>query len=414
MVDSTKKIEAFTKRLRTRLIAVIMLAVMCAGTVFAATSVSYTVTVIDDGVESSIVTTRSTPEEVLAQAEITLAATDKADFSEFASGKDSVITIYRTHTVTVTDGEGKVTEVTTAGTVADAVAKAGVVLGENQLLNYSATSILKDGMAIGVLRKANITITADGEEYTKVLTVATVADALEAMGIVLGPDDETEPAYDAHILGDTEIVVHRVTYSERTTNEAVPYETETQKTSTMFTNESVTVREGVNGERTVTYRDKYVDGKLAESTEIASTTITEPVNEIVKVGTKKYYSSIKLTAGKPISGFATPDWIEFDSNGLPTNYKSVIEGKAAAYTGGVSTSTGKKPQPGYIAVDPNQIPYGTEMYIVSLDGKYIYGYCIAADTGGFVQKKTFTCDLYMNALEECYQWGARQVRIYIF
>lgn len=414
MVDSTKKIEAFTKRLRTRLIAVIMLAVMCAGTVFAATSVSYTVTVIDDGVESSIVTTRSTPEEVLAQAEITLAATDKADFSEFASGKDSVITIYRTHTVTVTDGEGNVTEVTTAGTVADAVAKAGVVLGENQLLNYSATSILKDGMAIGVLRKANITITADGEEYTKVLTVATVADALEAMGIVLDPDDETEPAYDAHILGDTEIVVHRVTYSERTTNEAVPYETETQKTSTMFTNESVTVREGVNGERTVTYRDKYVDGKLAESTEIASTTITEPVNEIVKVGTKKYYSSIKLTAGKPISGFATPDWIEFDSNGLPTNYKSVIEGKAAAYTGGVSTSTGKKPQPGYIAVDPNQIPYGTEMYIVSLDGKYIYGYCIAADTGGFVQKKTFTCDLYMNTLEECYQWGARQVRIYIF
>lgn len=414
MVDSTKKIEAFTKRLRTRLIAVIMLAVMCAGTVFAATSVSYTVTVIDDGVESSIVTTRSTPEEVLAQAEITLAATDKADFSEFAIGKDSVITIYRTHTVTVTDGEGKVTEVTTAGTVADAVAKAGVVLGENQLLNYSATSPLKEGMAIGVLRKANITITADGKEYTRVLTVATVADALEAMGIVLGPDDETEPAYDAHILGDTEIVVHRVTYSERTTNEAVPYETETQKSATMFTNESVTVREGVNGERTVTYRDKYVDGKLAESTEIASTTITEPVNEIVKVGTKKYYSSIKLTAGKPISGFATPDWIEFDSNGLPTNYKSVIEGKAAAYTGGVSTSTGKKPQPGYIAVDPKQIPYGTEMYIVSLDGKYIYGYCIAADTGGFVQKKTFTCDLYMNTLEECYQWGARQVRIYIF
>lgn len=414
MVDSTKKIEALTKRLRTRLIAVVLLAVMCAGTVFAATSVSYTVTVIDDGVEFSVVTTRSTPEEVLAQAEITLAATDKADFSKFASGKDCVITIYRTHNVTVTDGEGNVTAVTLAGTVADAVAKAGVVLGENQSLNYSAESPLKEGMAIGVLRKANITITADGKEYTKVLTVATVADAIDAMGIVLGPDDETEPAYDSHILGDTTIAVHRVTYSERTTNEAVPYETETQKTSTMFTHESVTVREGVNGERTVTYRDKYVDGKLAESTEIASTTITEPVNEIVKVGTKKYYSSIKLTAGKPISGFATPDWIKFDENGLPTNYKSIIEGKAAAYTGGVSTATGKKPQPGYIAVDPKQIPYGTEMYIVSLDGKYIYGYCIAADTGGFVQRKTFTCDLYMNTLEECYQWGARQVRIYIF
>lgn len=414
MVDSTKKLEAFTKHLRTRLIAAILLAVMCAGTVFAATSASYTVTVIEDGKESSVVTTRKEPEEILAQADIVLTAADKADYSKFEYGKNSTITVYRSHTVSVTDGNGKVTSLTLAGTVADAANKAGIVLGENQILNYASDAPLQEGMKIGVLRKANITVKADGKEQTQELTVATVADALDAMNIVLGPDDETKPSYDEHILGDTVITVYRVTYKDRTTNEAVPYGTETQKSSTMFTHESVITREGVNGERKVTYRDKYVDGVLAESEETASEMITEPVNQIKKVGTKKFYANIKLATNKPISGFKTPDWMKFDENGLPTNYKSIIEGKAAAYTGGTSTSTGKKPQPGYIAVNPKQIPYGTEMYIVSLDGKYIYGYCIAADTGGFVQRKTFTVDLYMNTLEECYQWGARQVRIYIF
>ena len=69
--------------------------------------------------------------------------------------------------------------------------------------------------------------------------------------------------------------------------------------------------------------------------------------------------------------------------------------------------------PGHIAVDPKQFPYGTEMWIVSTDGKYVYGYAIAADTGGFVQQKTFTVDLYMHSYEEACRWGARQVRIYV-
>lgn len=42
--------------------------------------------------------------------------------------------------------------------------------------------------------------------------------------------------------------------------------------------------------------------------------------------------------------------------------------------------------PGHIAVNPKQFPYGTELYIVSLDGKFVYGYCMAADTGGFARE----------------------------
>ena len=80
--------------------------------------------------------------------------------------------------------------------------------------------------------------------------------------------------------------------------------------------------------------------------------------------------------------------------------------------GGI-TSTGEKVRTGYIAVDPNEIPYGTEMYIVSADGKRVYGYCIAADTGGFINSTDWTVDLYMDTEQECVNWGRRDIIIYI-
>ncbi len=123
--------------------------------------------------------------------------------------------------------------------------------------------------------------------------------------------------------------------------------------------------------------------------------------------------SKELPEGTPISEFRVPSDIKLDSNGLPVNYKSKRSAKATAYSElGGKTSTGVKPKTGYIAVDPKEIPYGTEMFITSADGKYIYGYCIAADTGGFIYSVDNTVDLHMNTKEQCRQWGRRAITIY--
>ena len=53
------------------------------------------------------------------------------------------------------------------------------------------------------------------------------------------------------------------------------------------------------------------------------------------------------------------------------------------------------------------------MYIVSADGKRVYGYCIAADTGGFINSTDWTVDLYMDTEQECVNWGRRDIIIYI-
>lgn len=118
--------------------------------------------------------------------------------------------------------------------------------------------------------------------------------------------------------------------------------------------------------------------------------------------------------GIPMSQYTVPSSILFDSNGIPTNYSYVIDAHATAYytTGG--TATGTHTYQGTVAVDPRQIPYGTEMWITSADGRYVYGYCRAEDTGGFIYFRTgVTVDLYMSTYEDCCAWGYRSVRIYV-
>ncbi len=54
------------------------------------------------------------------------------------------------------------------------------------------------------------------------------------------------------------------------------------------------------------------------------------------------------------------------------------------------------------------------MYIVSTDGKYVYGYCIAADTGGFATNGSgIVVDLFMDTLGECRQCCSLEVCIYV-
>ena len=91
MIDKCKELAAYARSIRSRIIATILLAVFCAGTVFAAATASYTVTVVDDGQARSVITTRSDANAILEQAKVEIGADDKVDLSAFISGEDSTI-----------------------------------------------------------------------------------------------------------------------------------------------------------------------------------------------------------------------------------------------------------------------------------------------------------------------------------
>ena len=51
-------------------------------------------------------------------------------------------------------------------------------------------------------------------------------------------------------------------------------------------------------------------------------------------------------------------------------------------------------------MNPALIPYGTKLYITSTDGKLVYGYAIATDTGASLLNGSCLVDLYYDSFSE--------------
>lgn len=437
MTFSNKGEKAVSSGIK-RVILLVMAAVFfVSATAFATPPAMYNVTIYDGDNAVSVMTAETDAQQILVNEGITVSEAygDTVSFVNFTGKDGSAIIIRRGVKVTIQSFDGTTHTVHTSGTVADALSAAGVALTKGTALNYASTELLTDGMIIEIYDIYDVTIKVDGKTVTKSVSGDTVADALQLAGIKLGEQDYTEPALDTVLKDGIQVEVFRVTVEKRTEKEDIDFETKAINTSTLYKGEEKVVTKGIKGSKAVEYEDRFVNGELAESKVISENVLVQPTNEVVQVGTKEKQTlapsgadrdtiknaqtaskpvyATELPIGTPISELKVPAKVQIGSNGLPTSYKSVKNAKATAYCepGGL-TSTGARAQNGYIAVDPKEIPYGTEMYIVSADGKYVYGYCIAADTGGFIHSVDNTVDLHMNTEEMCRQWGRRDIVIY--
>ncbi|MBQ3889538.1 MAG: G5 domain-containing protein [Clostridia bacterium] len=386
-------------------------------TAFAAPPTLYSVTVLDGETVSVVNTSAIEPEAVLADAGVHVneAYGDVINTSNFTPGKDGcAILVLRGVRVNVYDSDGSLHTVYASGLVSDVIRASGVDLRDGCSLNHSLADPLEEGLTIEIYGFYQVTVTVDGKTVTKTVSAPTVGNALAAMGVNLGPEDVTDPTPDTVLTKDVEVRVYRVKTAERTEEVTIPFETEYNYSDRLERNKMETVVQGVDGKKAVVYSERFVDGKLTDSTVKSEKMISEPVNEVINIGTKNEIHPSQIPSGNAISEMPVPSYVTIGAGGIPTNYRQVINAKATAYCipGGI-TSTGKRAQTGYIAVDPKEIPYGTEMYIVSADGRYVYGYCIAADTGGFIHDVDWTVDLFMNSTEQCINWGRRDVIIFI-
>lgn len=287
--------------------------------------------------------------------------------------------------------------------VEDVLEKVGVTLGVNDVVEPAKNEKVTDDTEITVTRRYEVAITADGETRELLAPSNTVAQTLEDQGVTLGPDDLVSVNLDERVCDGMQIVVSRVTYQEVTVTEEIPFETTTKKDASLDKGKTIVEVEGQVGSQSVVKRQKMVDGQLAEETVLSTTVLQEPVTKVVTVG------------AKPKSGNAVVngDGTLTDHNGNTIKYSKVITGRSSAYTGGGYTSTGKPAAVGLVAVNPKIIPYGTKMYIASPDGKTVYGYAIAADTGGGVKSGRIVADLYYNTYNECMNFGVRNMSLYI-
>lgn len=410
-----KKIGAVILKSKVKVIAITFIVCLAAATIYAAAANSYSVKIIVDNGEINITTLREDAADILKQANVEINKGDVVDLSDFSSGSKSTITVYRACIITVYDNSDNGVKYPAVGSVERSLSENGIALNDGDELSCNREDIVREGMEVVISRAFPVTVVADGETYKLNMASGTVADALNKAVVTIDDDDIISASLDTALTSGMTIKVTRVEYKERTADEVLPFTTQKKNNANLYTDQTKTIRKGVNGRQNVTYKDKYVNGKLVESVKIKSVVTKAATERILEVGTKRR-PTVSANGIYTVSTLSAPSSLQIGKNGVPTSYKRVITGTASAYSGGGVTATGKYVRPGYIAVNPNQIPYGTKMWIVSNDGSYVYGYASAEDTGGFIYwsgSSSTVCDLYFDSEGQASAFGRRGVTIYI-
>ena len=413
MLVKIHRLESRKRKWLPLIVAIIMsvIAATTATTVIAASNI-ITTSVECGGETVTVSSFTSDPYDIIEKAGVELNHFDEVDLANFDSdSKNNSISVKKAFEVTIkAEGSEPVTYLV-SGTVSDALEKAGVELTKKDIVNYPLDKEIDEDITVIVSKAIFVTLVADGKEKICKTSGGTVGEFLKKEKITLSSDDIINHKKTQKLKDSMKIRIKRVEYKEETETQTIAFETKQKKTDELYIGKSKIEKQGENGERINHYVCRYVDGKLKDRVLVFSKKTKEPADQIVLVGTKRYTNPI--TSSRVISEIAPPYTIELDSTGRPVHYKKLITGKATAYYGGGITATGQKAMPGRIAVNPRQIPYGTKMYIVSSDGKYVYGYCVASDTGGFARKGTAIADLYFHSYNDCIQFGRRNIEIYV-
>lgn len=366
-------------------------------------TVHYNDEIYSGSLTSSLTTMQDVRAQVVSMGLLT-GEDDRISFSVNSETGETAIYLTSAHEVTVlADGKAVTATVYEGETVADALEACGVAVTANDIVSVPTSAAVSSDMLVDIERKSGVTLKADGVTKKIVTGEETVQSLLVSEGITLGEDDIVSPSLTTELTDDMEIVVGRVTYEEVTADEAIPFTETVTKDSSLPRGVTKVDVQGKDGVQTVTRRNMLVDGVVTESTILASEVVSEPVTQVVREGTKDP------------NGWATieSDGTVYDENGNEVVYKKLLSGRCSAYTGGGTTATGAPAAFGRVAVNPNVIPYGTKLYICSPDGKVVYGYAIASDTGGACMRNSIIADLYYDTLSECYQIGVRTMNVYI-
>ena len=314
-------------------------------------------------------------------------------------------------TVLISDGEKTYTVHSVTGDVDSALMCAGI----KSNFEILETSVKKNRTDVKIAYTFPVHITVGDKTITVSTIPATVSSILKKAGFELDNNDMVEPNKDKKITKTTYIDYTDIEYVNGTYTEVIPHVMETVYSSTQLKGVNTTVK-GKDGLQQVTYTEKLVNGVPAERFIKETLTLTAAVNGKNVIGTfvPKPPAVTTISNVKTVSTLTPPYDIELDAKGVPINYTKHMTLQATAYTyTGNNCSTGVAPQPGYVAVNPNHIPYGTKMFIKSSDGKYIYGYAVAADTGGFIKTRPTNIDLFFTTKSACTAFGRRNIEVYI-
>lgn len=313
---------------------------------------------------------------------------------------------YADREITIIDNENTIKVSTNIKTVGELLESESLSLGAYDTIDYSLDTKLRKlpKGRIVITRALPVIIRVDGNSHAVMTTKSIIKDVLEQENIVLGEFDYVED-HDVEdgITEGLNISVVRVTHGKEVKVLPVPFESKVRENRNLDKSVNRVIQKGVEGEREITYKVTYHDGKEVLRQVERDVIIKKPVDKITEIGV----SSVKEI-----------------SRGHSFRYKKMIPMRASAYTasyeetgkrpgsrGYAITASGRRAQRGIVAVDPKVIPLGTRLYIETVGKGADYGYAIAGDTGGAIKGNVI--DLFYDNRIDALNWGRRNVRVYI-
>lgn len=294
-----------------------------------------------------------------------------------------------------------------------------LVDGSQRTLAYvppeQAVALAEDGASIsryGALTQVN---TAKGNLFNAQIRVdgkvidcevkngVTVGELLYEQGIHYDGNDLLSLDAQRSIQNGDQIVLQRVEYNTRIQDEVIPYEVVHKTSSLIAPGDSKVLTKGQAGLRRYTYMTSTIDGKRQEDALLGEKLISEPVNETILIGSVAPVSPLDFD-------------IEVDEDGKPLHYEKVFTNQVATgYSArpGAKTASGRVAVPGHVAVNPEEIPYGSQLYITTEDNQFVYGCAVAADTGIGLLYDVVDVDLFYDTYQESCLNGRRIVDIYV-
>ena len=323
----------FSRATRTPVLpvaAAVLTAAVAGGVAYEATG--KTATLVVDGESRSVDFRGDTASDVLAAAGLEAGQRDQlvpAAGSEVEDGDEVALRRARELELVV-DGTPKTVWVT-AASVDEALDQVG--LGERGLALSASRSrdIPLDGMSLAVSTPKSFTVQVDGRPMARTTTAATVGEALTQAGVTVDGDDRLSHARNAALTDGLALNVVRVDKDHVHREVAVPNATERREDGDLVEGQTRVLAAGRDGLLRRTFERTFLDGKLADSSEIASTTVAAPVTRVVAVGTKPAPAPARASrdrssapsssagGGAPSGGFAALAQCESGGNPRATN-----------------------------------------------------------------------------------------------
>ena len=309
------------------------------------------------------------------------------------------------NTFVITDGDAVKVHTTTTTDPDLVLAEAGFSLAKD---DFYTTAESEGVSEITVQRLQNITVYNGSEILTATTYGESLSDLLTRLGITIDENAVVSVPLDTLTYNGMQVRIDSLGESTERYTVEVPFETVYCDDPSLPLGEEKVLVTGVPGQAIRTSSVTYVNGEENSRTVLDETVTTEPVDQVIAVGTGEHVGQV---SDQPIIG----DGFIVLPTGEVLNYTRSKTFVATAYTHFDSgcdeyTSNGAKVKWGVVAVDPSVIPYGTRMFIVSNDGSYVYGLSTAEDCGGDIKNNRL--DLYMPTLEQAYAFGVRNCTVY--